>query len=95
MSCGSGLFTRRFAASGRFKGVIASDYSVGMLGQTSSFIAQDAAVDPKCVGLQQLIPEWLSAWPRSQPSWNTVVHRWLLCSHLTLLSEKHRLKANV
>lgn len=60
MSCGSGLFTRRFAASGRFKGVIASDYSVGMLDQTSSSIAQNAAVDPKCVWLQQLILECLS-----------------------------------
>ena len=48
MSCGSGLFTRRFAASGCFKGVIAADYSVGMLDQTSGFIAQNASVDPRC-----------------------------------------------
>ena len=48
MSCGSGLFTRRFAASGCFKGVIAADYSVGMLDQTSGFIAQNASVDPQC-----------------------------------------------
>ena len=48
MSCGSGLFTRCFAASGRFKGVIAADYSVGMLDQTSGFIAQNATVDAEC-----------------------------------------------
>ncbi len=48
MSCGSGLFARRFAASGCFKGVIASDFSAGMLDQTSGFIAQNAAVDPAC-----------------------------------------------
>lgn len=33
MSCGSGLFSRRFATSGRFKGVIAADYSESMLKQ--------------------------------------------------------------
>jgi len=33
MSCGSGLFSRRFAASRRFSGVIAADYSESMLRQ--------------------------------------------------------------
>ncbi|KAK9832085.1 hypothetical protein WJX81_005261 [Elliptochloris bilobata] len=49
MSCGSGLFTRRFAASRRFKGVIAADFSADMLDQTSGFISQNAAVDPESV----------------------------------------------
>ena len=31
MSCGSGLFSRRFAASGRFAGVVAADFSESML----------------------------------------------------------------
>lgn len=33
LSCGSGLFTRKLAASGLFRHVVASDYSEAMLGQ--------------------------------------------------------------
>jgi 2-polyprenyl-3-methyl-5-hydroxy-6-metoxy-1,4-benzoquinol methylase len=34
MSCGSGVFSRRFASSRQFSGVIAADYSETMLQQT-------------------------------------------------------------
>ena len=36
MSCGSGLFARRFAASGRFAGVVAADFSESMLQQVGA-----------------------------------------------------------
>ena len=49
MSCGSGLFTRRFAKSGKFDGVIASDFSESMLSQTYDFIERDSAIDPTSV----------------------------------------------
>ena len=45
LSCGSGLFARRFAKSGKFKGVIASDFSENMLKQTAKFIAEDPTID--------------------------------------------------
>ena len=38
LSCGSGLFTRRFLASGQFTTVVAVDYSEAMLTQTRQFI---------------------------------------------------------
>ena len=38
LSCGSGLFTRRFLASGRFATVVAVDYSEAMLTQTRQFV---------------------------------------------------------
>lgn len=38
LSCGSGLFTRRFAASGQFSQVVAVDYSESMLEQTHQYI---------------------------------------------------------
>ncbi len=34
MSCGSGIFSRRFATSRQFSGIIAADYSETMLQQT-------------------------------------------------------------
>ncbi|GLC56003.1 hypothetical protein PLESTB_001054000 [Pleodorina starrii] len=37
MSCGSGLFSRRFARSGSFSGVIAADFSESMLQQTREY----------------------------------------------------------
>jgi ubiquinone/menaquinone biosynthesis C-methylase UbiE len=37
VSCGSGLFTRRFAASGEFDHVVASDYSASMMKQTRAY----------------------------------------------------------
>lgn len=40
LSCGSGLFTRRFLASGEFKNVIAVDYSAAMLTQTRQYIGR-------------------------------------------------------
>ena len=45
LSCGSGLFTRRFAGSGKFQAVIAADYSETMLKQTADLMAQDSGVD--------------------------------------------------
>lgn len=46
MSCGSGLFSRRFAASGKFRGVVAADFSETMLDQASQFFREDASLDP-------------------------------------------------
>jgi SAM-dependent methyltransferase len=45
VSCGSGLFTRRFAASGRYSVVVGSDFSESMLVQTRDLISQDKALD--------------------------------------------------
>ena len=47
LSCGSGLFTRRFLKSGKFKNVIAADFSENMLKQTSQSIQQDSSIDPQ------------------------------------------------
>jgi len=51
MSCGSGLFTRKFAASGKFPLVVAADFSENMLRQTRSFLREDRSVDPSAVRL--------------------------------------------
>lgn len=45
LSCGSGLFTRRFVASNNFKGVIAADFSESMLQQTKQLFDQDQLLD--------------------------------------------------
>lgn len=45
VSCGSGLFTRRFAQSGHYESVIALDYSENMLRQTSEFLKLDKSLD--------------------------------------------------
>ena len=42
LSCGSGLFTRRFLQAQRFPKVVALDYSENMLKQTRTFIDEDA-----------------------------------------------------
>ncbi|KAG0626305.1 hypothetical protein M758_2G117900 [Ceratodon purpureus] len=44
VSCGSGLFTRRFAQSGDYKSVIALDFSENMLRQSNEFIKQDMSL---------------------------------------------------
>ncbi|CAA7409441.1 unnamed protein product [Spirodela intermedia] len=44
VSCGSGLFSRKFASSGTFSGVIALDFSENMLRQCYDFIAKDDAL---------------------------------------------------
>lgn len=44
VSCGSGLFTRRFVKSGDYKAVIALDFSESMLRQTSEFIKSDSSL---------------------------------------------------
>ncbi|XP_022730142.1 uncharacterized methyltransferase At2g41040, chloroplastic isoform X2 [Durio zibethinus] len=44
VSCGSGLFSRKFAKSGTYSGVIALDFSENMLRQCNDFIKQDASV---------------------------------------------------
>jgi hypothetical protein len=46
MSCGSGLFARRFLASGRFAGVVAADFSESMLREARQNFERDAGVDP-------------------------------------------------
>lgn len=47
MSCGSGLFTRRFAKSGKFEGVIAADFSEAMLLQTREYLKEDGSLGGK------------------------------------------------
>ncbi|MBA0690210.1 hypothetical protein Goari_007902, partial [Gossypium aridum] len=44
VSCGSGLFSRKFAKSGTYSGVIALDFSENMLRQCNGFIKQDASL---------------------------------------------------
>lgn len=46
MSCGSGLFARRFLKSNRFSGVIAADFSESMLGQAKAYLNEDPTLDP-------------------------------------------------
>jgi len=41
VSCGSGLFSRKFAKSGAYSGVIALDFSENMLRQCYEFIKKD------------------------------------------------------
>ncbi|KAL1220124.1 putative methyltransferase [Cardamine amara subsp. amara] len=45
VSCGSGLFSRKFAQSGKYSGVIALDYSENMLRQCNEFIKNDNTFD--------------------------------------------------
>ncbi|KAK9844600.1 hypothetical protein WJX74_004440 [Apatococcus lobatus] len=45
LSCGSGLFSRRFLQSGQFEKVIASDFSEQMLQQASRFFFEDVQLD--------------------------------------------------
>lgn len=49
VSCGSGLFTRRFVKSGDYKAVIALDFSESMLRQTSEFIKSDLSLSTSWV----------------------------------------------
>ncbi|CAI5505421.1 unnamed protein product [Closterium sp. Naga37s-1] len=44
LSCGSGLFTRRFAAAGSWATVIAADLSGAMLEQTAAYIKEDKSL---------------------------------------------------
>ncbi|KAG1680345.1 hypothetical protein FOA52_015435 [Chlamydomonas sp. UWO 241] len=44
MSCGSGLFSRRFAKSGRFGGVVAADFSESMLQQARAYFKEDGTL---------------------------------------------------
>lgn len=46
LSCGSGLFARRFLASGRFAGVIAADFSESMLREARQYFNSDTTLDP-------------------------------------------------
>ena len=41
VSCGSGLFSRKFAESGTYSGVVALDFSENMLRQCYDFIKKD------------------------------------------------------
>eukprot|EP00897_Mesotaenium_endlicherianum_P007927 jgi/Mesen1/7162/ME000037S06522 len=51
ISCGSGLFTRRFVASGDYPLVIAADFSESMLQQCQEFLREDKALDWRKVAL--------------------------------------------
>lgn len=44
VSCGSGLFSRKFAKSGTYSGVIALDFSENMLRQCYNFIESDGTL---------------------------------------------------
>lgn len=54
MSCGSGLFSRRFVQSRRFKGVVAADFSDNMLRQAAQFFSEDRSLSPQYVSLLML-----------------------------------------
>lgn len=45
MSCGSGLFSRRFLSSGKFAGVVAADFSESMLKEAKQYFDQDSSLD--------------------------------------------------
>jgi len=47
LSCGSGLFARRFAKSGRFAGVVATDFSENMLRQAKQKFDADSSIEPR------------------------------------------------
>lgn len=49
LSCGSGLFTRRFVGSSQFEGVIAADYSETMLQQTRQLFNEQPSLDSRSV----------------------------------------------
>ncbi|XVE63615.1 hypothetical protein DITRI_Ditri07aG0033800 [Diplodiscus trichospermus] len=51
VSCGSGLFSRKFAKSGAYSGVIALDFSENMLRQCSDFIKQDTSILDRNIAL--------------------------------------------
>lgn len=44
VSCGSGLFSRKFAKSGAYSRVVALDFSENMLRQCFDFIKDDATI---------------------------------------------------
>lgn len=44
VSCGSGLFSRKFAKSGSYSGVVALDFSENMLRQCYDFLKRDATL---------------------------------------------------
>ena len=44
LSCGSGLFARRFANSNKYKHVVAVDYSENMLKQCKEFCSSEGGV---------------------------------------------------
>ena len=46
VSCGSGLFTRRFLSCGKFPQVLATDYSDSMMAQTLEYVRADKSLDP-------------------------------------------------
>ncbi|CAJ2661931.1 unnamed protein product [Trifolium pratense] len=51
VSCGSGLFSRKFAKSGTYSGVIALDYSENMLRQCYNFIKKDDTLSTTNIAL--------------------------------------------
>lgn len=51
LSCGSGLFTRRFVKSGQFSFVLALDFSENMLLQTRSYLQEDPQIDADSIAL--------------------------------------------
>ena len=50
-SCGSGLFTRRFAAAGTYSAVVAADFSEAMLRQTRTYLEAQRPAAPTPVSL--------------------------------------------
>ncbi len=56
MSCGSGLFARRFAKSGKFESVIAADFSESMLNQARLFFEEDTTIDPRLTSMTCVLP---------------------------------------
>jgi len=78
LSCGSGLFTRRFLASDAFSSVVAVDYSVAMLTQTQQFVKRMQS-EPKAA--LQLVRADVSRLPFPTASFNAIfsgaaIHCW-------------------
>ena len=62
VSCGSGLFSRRFVGSKKFDRIVASDLSENMLKQAGNFFAKDLSLDGRFVtGCGLVVP------PQAQP----------------------------
>ena len=70
LSCGSGLFTRRFVKSDQFQGVIAADYSETMLQQTRQLFNQEVSLDRRCgshIPCMMTASSWHSVCAESKP----------------------------
>lgn len=69
LSCGSGLFTRRFLSCGAFTSIVAVDYSVAMLTQTQQFVNR---MDSNAAASLQLVRADVGRLPFQTESFNAI-----------------------